>query len=426
MPDRQFFLAACIRPKNTRIAHAHSAVQPSSNSREFRYNADVFSQRSEHSTEKNRLTLLLEQKRTSGVSILDLTGSNPTTAGFQYPGADILTALSSPRSLRYEPGPKGLLDAREAVAEYYGQRGCGVSPDDILLTASTSEAYAYLFKLLADPGTHIHIPRPSYPLFDYLAWAENLGTVPYPLTYDGGWHVDIEGLRHGLSARSRALVAVSPNNPTGSYLKANEWVNVRRLCLLREMPLICDEVFHDYPLDESGPVFEPLLESEALVFVLNGLSKIAGLPQLKLGWIVVAGPQSLKRAALDRLEMIADTFLSVGTPVQLACRELLRTRATVRAQITDRTRSNLSTLREILQGTAAECLRVEGGWYAVVRLPRIRSEEEWALEILETGNVLMHPGYFYDFYDEPFLVLSLLTPPDIFRDGVLHLRALLE
>ncbi len=382
----------------------------------------MFSHRSEHATGKNRLTLALEQKRAAGARILDLTGSNPTTAGFQYPEREILTALSSPLALRYDPSPRGLPAAREAVAEYYARRGHLVSPDDILLTASTSEAYAYLFKLLTDPGTQVHMPRPSYPLFDYLAWAENVRTVAYPLIYDGEWRLDTDELRHTLCAASRALLAVSPNNPTGSYLKESEWVDIRRLCLLRGLPLVCDEVFYDYALDGCTAIFEPLRETEALVFVLNGLSKIAGLPQLKLGWIVVAGPESLKRAALERLEMIADTFLSVATPVQLACRELLASSATVRDQIRERTRSNLSTLRRVLEGSAAECLRVEGGWYAAVRLPGIKSEEDWALGLLESRNVLMHPGYFYDFLDEPFLIVSLLTPAGAFRDGVVRLR----
>jgi len=388
----------------------------------FRYNAPVFSQRSEHSTEKNRLTLLLEEKRLAGQDVLDLTGSNPTKAGFHYPEAEILVALSSTGSLRYEPAPRGLIEAREAVADYYHERGYRVSPEDILLTASTSEAYAYLFKLLADPGTEVHIPRPSYPLFDYLAWAENVQTVSYPLGYDQGWRVDVEELQHSLSPRSRAVAVVSPNNPTGSYLKAGEWADIRRVSILRQIPMICDEVFHDYPLDSHEPVFEPLHETDTLVFLLNGLSKIAGLPQVKLGWIIAAGPENLKRAALDRLEMIADTFLSVSTPVQLACRQLLNSGSVVRDQISERTRLNLSTLREILQSTAAECLCVEGGWYAVIRLPRIKTEEEWALDLLAEKNVLVHPGYFYDFYDEPFLVLSLITPAPVFREGVTCLR----
>ena len=382
----------------------------------------MFSSRSEHSCEKNRLTILLEQKRAAGASILDITGSNPTKAGFRYPETEILAALASPGSLRYEPTPRGLIQAREAVADYYQERGYDVSPDDILLTASTSEAYAYLFKLLADPGTEVHTPRPSYPLFDYLAWAENVQTVSYPLLYDHGWRVEIDELQHSLSARSRALAVVSPNNPTGSYLKASEWQDIRRSSLLRQIPVICDEVFHDYPLESREPVFEPLRETETLVFVLNGLSKIAGLPQVKLGWIVVAGPDTLKRAALERLEMIADTFLSVSTPVQLACRQLLRSGPIVRDQISQRTRSNLSTLRELLEGTPAESLVVEGGWYAVIRLPRVKTEEEWALDLLGEKDVLMHPGYFYDFYDEPFLVLSLITPVSVFRDGVTRLR----
>ena len=287
----------------------------------------------------------------------------------------------------------------------------------ILLTASTSEAYAYLFKLLANPGDHVLVPRPSYPLFEFLATMENVGVRQYPLRYHGEWSIDLEALRGMIEPRTRAIVVVNPNNPTGSFAGEREVQELGALGL----PLISDEVFADYAFDGR---FRTLLDANApLVFSMSGLSKVAGLPQMKLGWIVTGGPR--RRDAMERLEWIADTYLSVGTPVQCAAGRLLAAGEAVQGQIRERTVANLAVLRDALRGSAADVLDVEGGWEAVVKVPRIRSEEEWVLQLLERRDVLVQPGFFYDFEQEAYLVVSLLTPSETFREGVGHLREML-
>lgn len=370
----------------------------------------MFSSRLRWDLEPNALARLLARKRAGGVRILDLTESNPTAAGIPYPAEEILSALADDRSLVYEPSPRGLPAAREAVARYYTQRGLAVSPDRILLTASTSEAYAYVFKLLADPGDEILVPRPSYPLFEYLASLEGLRTAQYPLVYHDGWFLDRDAMAAAVTPRTRAIVLVNPNNPTGSFLRREELDWLERM----NLPLVCDEVFADYTFGPDAARVETLVNVER-TFCLSGLSKVAGLPQMKLGWIV-AGP-----AAMEGLELIADTYLSAGTPVQHALGRLLAAGEPVRAAITARVRENLSVLRKTF-----EPLAVEGGWYATLRVPRIRGEEEWALELLDRHNVLVQPGFFYDFGQEAFLVLSLLPPRETFRAGVERLKRLAE
>ncbi len=341
--------------------------------------------------------------------MLDLTESNPTRAGFEYPREEILDALADPRALRYDPDPKGLLSAREAVASYYGD----IPVSRILLTASTSEAYSYLFKLLCDPGDEILSPRPSYPLFEFLGGLESVRVVQYPLRYDGVWHIDFDALERAITPRTRAIVVVNPNNPTGSFLKRDEWARLQTL----GVPILSDEVFSDYAFSPDDSRVRSLTGgSEALTFSMSGLSKIAALPQMKLGWIVAGGPGH--EAALERLELIADTYLSVATPVQIALPQLLTASIGVRAQILDRTRANLALLRR-----STVPLHVEGGWYATLQVPRTRGEEEWAMALLDQHDVLVQPGFYFDFESEAFLVLSLLTPPDIFAEG---LRRLLE
>jgi hypothetical protein len=311
------------------------------------------------------------------------------------------------------------LAAREAVSEYYAQRGVDVPASRILLTASTSEAYSYLFKLLADPGDEILVPRPSYPLFDYLAAMESVRVIQYPLRYDGVWHIDFEALASAITSRTRAIVVVNPNNPTGSYLKRAEWERVQTFGL----PILSDEVFADFGFEPSADRVSTLAgQSDALTFSMSGLSKIAGLPQMKLGWIVAGGPDHA--AALEGLEWIADTFLSVATPVQWALPRILAASATVQAQIRQRTRGNLECLVEQTAGSPCRCLHTEGGWYAILEVPRIRTEEEWALGLLAESDVLVQPGFFYDFETEAFLVLSLLTPPAIFAAGLSRILAL--
>jgi aspartate/methionine/tyrosine aminotransferase len=299
-----------------------------------------------------------------------------------------------------------------------------VSPDRILLTASTSEAYAYLFKLLCDPGDEVLVPRPSYPLFEFLAHVENVRVAHYPMHYDGGWYIDTHALEGAITPRARAIVFVSPNNPTGSFLKVTEHQALSALCARHGMALIVDEVFKDYAFgSDAARVPTTAVREEALTFTLSGLSKVCGLPQVKLGWMVCSGPEEDRAAAWQRLELIADTFLSVGAAVQYATPELLGMRDGIQDQIRSRTRGNLDFLQAALSATAARVLHVEAGWYATVQVPRVRSEEEYVLALIEERGVLVQPGFFYDFESEAFLVLSLLTEPAIFRKGVEELAA---
>jgi len=365
----------------------------------------VFSSRLDWGLSANRLSELLKAK----ARVLDLTESNPTGAGLEYPQEAILEAFSDARALRYEPDPRGLISAREAVSGYYGS----VPASRVLLTASTSEAYSYLFKLLCDPGDEILSPRPSYPLFEFLAKLESVRVHQYSLRYDGAWHIDFDSLSRAITPRTRAIVVVNPNNPTGSFLKRDELARLTEFGL----PILSDEVFSDYAFSPDGSRVSTLTgTSDALVFSMSGLSKIAALPQMKLGWIVASGAGH--EAALERLELIADTYLSVATPVQVALPKLLAAAVGVRAQIVNRTRANLELLRERTRDSAARPLNVEGGWYAILQVPRTRSEEEWAIRLLDRRGVLVQPGFYYDFESEAFLVLSLLTAPEIFAEGL--------
>ncbi len=385
----------------------------------------MFSSRFTWSLQPNRLSSLLAEKRSVGSAILDLTESNPTHAGLHYPDT-ILSSFSDPRILAYEPAPAGSPHTRAEVSAYYAARGHSVAIDRILLTASTSEAYAYLFKLLADPGDHVLVPRPSYPLFEFLAGMEGLGVRHYPLEYHGAWSIDVDALAAAISERTRAIVLVNPNNPTGSFVKQPELEVIEGLCAERQVALISDEVFSDYSFGPDPQRVSTLVgATEALSFSMSGLSKVSGLPQMKLGWIVVNGPAQQRLQAMERLEWIADTYLSVGTPVQCAAAGLLAAGEQVQRQIRERTKANLAAARELLAGSAAGILAVEGGWYITLRVPRTRSEEEWALELLARADVLVQPGYFYDFQSEAYLVVSLLTAPGPFREGLERLNALL-
>jgi hypothetical protein len=373
----------------------------------------VFSDRFRWDARPNRLTQLLRARRRAGAQVLDLTESNPTRAGLRYP-PEILRAFADPRILAYDPTPAGMFEAREAVAAYYAARGVAVDPSRILLTASTSEAYAYLFKLLTNPGDHVLVPRPSYPLFEFLAAMESVEVRQYPLHCHGGWSIDLETLAASVTDRTRAIVIVNPNNPTGSFLKRSELEFLLRL----HVPLISDEVFGDYAF---GPDRARVTTLAGTGFTMSGLSKIAGLPQMKLGWIVVQGAE-----AMEKLEWIADTYLSVSTPVQCAATRLLAAGLDVQRQIRVRTAQNLAMARETLAGSAAGVLAVEGGWCATLQMPRVHSEEEWALSLLELDGVLVQPGFFYDFETEAFLVVSLLTESEIFREGLRRIRTHVE
>lgn len=370
----------------------------------------MFSARSSFDPKPNALTSALEARRARGLAVLDLTGANPTTAGIPYARDAILAALANPRALVYEPMPFGLPAAREAVA-----RELGTDASRVVLTASTSEAYAFVFKLLCDPGDEVLVPQPSYPLFDLLAAYESVRLVPYRLAYDGRWHVDLDSLARARTPRTRAILCVTPNNPTGSYLDRAELAAFAATGL----PIVSDEVFAPYALRDDPARVTTVLEAHAahgsgggpLVFALGGLSKMAALPQMKLGWLVAGGPRSLVDAALARLELIADTFLSVSTPVQHAAPTLLASSACARDAIRQRTRTNLAALHASLgPDSALSILDVEGGWYATIRLPRTQREEAWALELLNEDGVYVHPGHFFDFGDEAYVIVSLLTP----------------
>jgi len=356
---------------------------------------------------------------------MDLTESNPTRAGFSYPEDVILSAFQDPRALVYEPTPAGMRAARQTVADYYSARGLIVDPSRIFLTASTSESYGWLFKLLADAGDEVLVPRPSYPLFEFLAQMELVRVIQYPLVYHDGWSIDLGAVVQAISERTRAIVLVNPNNPTGSFVKRRELEQLIGLCTERGLALISDEVFADYrfgPDPERVPSLTGI--DESLTCCLSGLSKVAGLPQMKLGWIVIDGPPAVRSEALERLELIADTYLSVGTPVQHALPSLLEASESIRQQISSRVNENLAILRDRIDNpSGARVLQVEGGWYATVRVPRTKSEEQWCLDLLQQDHVLVQPGFFYDFETEAYLVLSLLTRADTFREGVRHLIA---
>lgn len=386
----------------------------------------MFSSRLPRELEPNRLTRAIHRARMEGRPIVDLTTSNPTSAGLQYP-AHLLDALARPAASVYRPDPRGLESARSAVAGDYARRGISVASDRIVLTASTSEAYSLLFKLLCSPaGDAVLVPSPSYPLFDHLTRLDGVAPCPYRLEYHGRWTLDEASVDEAWTEHVRAVLAVSPNNPTGSMLSESEldWLSQR--CAARDAALIVDEVFADYVFtDAVASGFrreEPTRAS--LTFRLGGLSKSAGLPQVKLGWIAVDGPETLVESALARLDLICDTYLSVSTPVQVAAPDLIAGGADVRGQIRSRVRGNDAALRAIAAGDpSVEVLRADGGWSAVLRVPATRPEEELALDLLERAGVVVHPGFFFDFPREAFLVVSLLPEPAAFADGA---RRILE
>ena len=356
----------------------------------------------------------VDAKRRAGTPLLDLTQTNPTAAGFTYP-KELLDPLANPRALDYDPQPLGLWSARAAVAADFRRRGIVISADRVALTSSTSEAYGLLFKLLCDAGDAVLVPRPSYPLFEHLTQLECVHAIPYAVEYHGAWRIDLESIKQTALDRVRAILIVSPNNPTGSFLHRDDFAALSALAAMNGWAIIGDEVFADYPLDAAPAATHVLAGAEALTFSLGGLSKSAGLPQLKLGWIGCGGPTGKVDEALAAYEVIADTYLSVSTPVQAAAAELIARGAAIRSQILERLRRNLESLRNIAsQVPAIDVLRVEGGWSAVVQVPQLRSEEALVLELLEKDNVLVHPGYFFDFCREAFIVVSLLGEPASF------------
>ncbi len=381
----------------------------------------MFADRTNWNLAGNRLSAALARHRASGKRLYDLTASNPTECGFDYETETILGALRNPAALRYEPNPKGLEVARRAVTRYYAERGATVSFDDVVLTTSTSEAYSFVFRLLCNPGDELLIPAPSYPLFAFLADIQDVKLVRYPLLYDHGWQIDLHSLQQAITPRTKGVIVVNPNNPTGHFIKENELIKLNELCAAREMALIADEVFLDFALgDEKPSSFAG--NRRALTFAMSGLSKIAGLPQMKLAWLIASGPEEVKQQALEKLEIIADTYLSPNAPVQLATPTLLELRPGFQKQLMTRVRRNLAELDlQLARQKVCTRLGLEGGWYAVLRMPAVQADEEMAIGLLDTKDVYVHPGHFFDFAGDGFLVLSLITREEEFAEGVKRL-----
>jgi alanine-synthesizing transaminase len=378
----------------------------------------MFSERTGWKLEQNRLTEALDDVRREGARVLDLTGSNPTRVGLQYDAPGILNVLASPEALDYDPQPKGLRAAREAIAAYYrSDHDCDVDPERIILTTSTSEGYSFVFRLLCNPGDEVLVPKPSYPLFEFLADLQDVKLVPYPLIYDHGWQIDFHSLERAVTARTRAVVVVHPNNPTGSYVKPRELQELNAICRKHGFSVVADEVFLDNGLDKKKPASFAQNE-EVQTFTLSGLSKISALPQIKVAWVTTSGPRDEVAAAMARLEIIADTYLSMNAPVQWAVRSLLEQRHSIQRQLLGRVQANLMELdRQLRAQKNCERLLVEGGWYTILRIPVTQSDEELCIELLRRECVLVHPGHFYDFPSDGYLVLSLIGPEAEFRDG---------
>ena len=404
----------------------------------------MFSDRTSWRLAENRFTHAVEEARAREVLLHDLTASNPTRVGLQYDSAAILGSLASPRALDYDPQAKGILEARQAVSRYYAANLPGhtstneVDPERIILTASTSEGYSYVFRLLCNAGDELLVPKPSYPLFEFLADLQDVKLVPYPLIYDHGWQMDSHSLEKAVTSRTRGVVLVHPNNPTGSYVHAAELGPLNAFCQAHQLALIVDEVFLDYRLspsknahvgtaaigcpDErsspSSPASSFVLNNDVLTFTLSGLSKISALPQMKVAWIVTGGPVPQVESAMARLEIIADTYLSMNAPIQWAVPTILDQRRSIQAQLMDRVRQNLAELdRQLATQKTCQRLHLEGGWYAVLRVPVTRTDEDLAIELVREKSVLVHPGHFYDFESDGYLVLSLISPTEEFAEG---------
>lgn len=383
----------------------------------------MFSDRTGWNLERNKLSEALAQRHSSGLPLIDLMQSNPAQCGFRFDSQQILAALNNPASLHYEPDPQGLPQAREAVAAYYRSRSCPISIDDIFLTTSTSEAYSFLFRMLCNPGDELLIPQPGYPLFSLLAGIQDVSLVRYPLVYDYGWQIDFHSLQHAITPRTRGIIVVHPNNPTGHFCKPAEIQRLNQICRERHISIISDEVFLDFSLAPDAPATFAS-NSEVLTFTMSGLSKISGLPQMKVAWLTVAGPSALKQQAIARLEMIADTYLSMNAPIQLALPVLVEQRHPFRQQWLTRAQTNLAYLDKLLATQKLSTrLETEGGWYAVIKAPSIMGDDELSLELLTTRGVYVHPGHFYDFPSNGYWVVSLITPEREFAAGIEALLA---
>ena len=379
----------------------------------------MFSKRTDWKLTHNRFTETQHQLEKSGRAVLDLTVSNPTRVGVQH-DERIFQSLLNPKALDYDPQPKGMLSAREAVVNYYRDqyKGSDFDPESLILTTSTSEGYSYVFRLLCNPEDQILVPKPSYPLFEFLADLQDVKLVPYPLLYDHGWQIDFPSLNNAVTSKTRAVVLVHPNNPTGSYVSQSEQNALNKFCNEHGLALIVDEVFLDYSHDAARrPTFAA--NNAALTFTLSGLSKISALPQMKLAWIVTSGPAEQVHAAMQRLEVIADTYLSVNAPIQLATAVLLDQRRIVQSFLLTRLQVNLEEFdQQLSRQKLCVRLHVEGGWYAVLRVPVTQSDEDLAIAIMKNLSVLVHPGHFYDFASDGYLVVSLITEPKEFSEGI--------
>ncbi len=376
-----------------------------------------FSSRTGWDVGESSFAAAIREARASGRRLYDLTISNPTVCGFEYDAAAILAPLSDVGALVYDPDPKGMRPAREAVAGYYREHGAAVDPDDLVLTTSTSEGYGYLFRLLCDAGDEVLVAQPSYPLFDFLADLEDVKLHPYPLFYDYGWWIDFAELERRISPRTRAIVVVHPNNPTGHGTKAAERQRLQEICTRHELALIVDEVFLDYSLhraDSEELVSFAMGPHPILTFVLSGMSKIAGLPQMKAAWIAGFGPEPVRQEAMGRLEVIADTFLSMNAPVQRSLPSWLKGRSEIQEQILERVRVNLACAER----SGAEVLRVEAGWCAILRLPQMKQGSDVAEQLLQSYGVVVHPGAFYGIAEGGRIVVSLIGPPEEFAAGM--------
>lgn len=380
-----------------------------------------FARRTDWELTPNKISSILEDFKAKGKTVLDLTESNPTRCGLAYPQKELLSALSQDANMLYSPSTKGLLSSREAVAAYYAQKNIKVSPEQIFLTASTSEAYSFLFRLLADPGENILFPAPSYPLFDFLVDLNDLERGFYPLEYADRWMVDLDGVQENINEKTKALVTVNPNNPTGSFIKRDELAQLNKICKTRQCALISDEVFFDYAIADSPDFVSFAGNQDNLTFTMGGLSKTLGLPQMKLSWTIVSGPEDVVKDAVNRLEIIADTYLSVNTPVQNALASWLNLRPGIQKAIMDRVRMNRDELAKKFAGESL--LHTEGGWYAVVKMADGLDEESLVEELLVKDRVYVHPGYFFNFSEGAYLILSLLPPAETFSEGIKRILA---
>ena len=386
----------------------------------------MFADRTKWDLAPNRLSEALARHRAAGRPLVDLTASNPTECGFAYPEKAILEAFGNRAALKYEPAPRGLASARQAVCKYYAEHGAAVDVDDIVLTTSTSEAYSYVFRLLCNPGDEVLIPAPSYPLFDFLADIQDVKLTRYPLVYDHGWEIDFHVLKQAVTPRTRAIIVVHPNNPTGHFTKRAEKQGLHALSAAHGLALIVDEVFLDFAFT-SERLASFAGSQQVLTFTLSGISKICGLPQMKAAWAIVTGPRDSKSEAKARLEVIADTFLSMNAPVQLALPAFLSQRRLFQDQLLKRVRRNLAELdRQLALQRVSSRLELEGGWYAVLRAPATHSDEDFALTLLDREGAYVHPGHFYDFSSDGYLVVSLLVEEVPFSQGLTSILTLFD